>query len=60
MLPYMQVINMRQFNKVRTSITIEPEVYEKIAEMADKEDRSVSQQINKILKDYLKEQEKGK
>lgn len=50
---------MKQFNKVRTTITLDPEVYEYIQSVAEKDDRSVSQQINKILKDFIKEQEKG-
>lgn len=46
-----------QFNKSKISITLDIEVHEKIVELAEKEDRSVSQQINKILKDYLREKE---
>jgi predicted transcriptional regulator len=47
----------RQFNKVRTAITLDPEVHEYVSKLAEKEDRSVSQQINKILKDFIKRQE---
>ena len=43
--------------KVKTSISIEKEVYEMIKEIAEKEDRSFSQQVNKILKDFIKERE---
>jgi len=50
---------MKQFNKIRTAITLDPEVHAYIAALAEKEERSVSQQINKILKDYIKDQEKG-
>lgn len=41
-------------NKVKKSFTLDPDVYEKLKELAKKEDRSVSQQLNKFLKDYLK------
>lgn len=50
---------MKQFNKIRSTITIDPEVFEYVKALAEKEDRSVSQQINKILKDYIKEKEEG-
>ena len=30
------------------------EVYEKIKSISEKEDRSFSQQVNKVLKDFLK------
>lgn len=45
---------MKQFNKIRTSVTIDPEVFEALQQLADREERSISQQINKILKDYFK------
>lgn len=48
----------RQFNKIRTAITLDPDVHAYVAALAEKEERSVSQQINKILKDFIKEQEK--
>ena len=41
--------------KVKTSISIDKEVYDKIKEVGENEDRSFSQQLNKILKDYIKE-----
>lgn len=44
--------------KVKTSISLDEDIYNKIKELADKEDRSFSQQVNNILKDFLKE--KGK
>ncbi|MHA7967722.1 ribbon-helix-helix domain-containing protein [Paenibacillus sp. CAU 1782] len=47
----------KQFNKIRTAITLDPEVHEYIVALAEKDDRSVSQQINKILKEYIKEKE---
>lgn len=46
---------VRQTNKEKLSITLDYEVYKKIAEMADKDDRSVSSMINIILRDWLKE-----
>ncbi|MDF2651404.1 MAG: CopG-like 1 or ribbon-helix-helix domain, 5 [Paenibacillus sp.] len=48
---------MKQFNKGRTAITLDPEVHAYVAKLAEIEDRSISQQINKIIKDYIKSQE---
>lgn len=44
-------------NKIKTSISIDKNIYDLIKQIADKEDRSFSQQVNKILKDFLKEDE---
>jgi len=41
--------------KQKLAITIDEEVLEKLKEFADKEDRTISGQINKILKDFLEE-----
>lgn len=41
-------------NKVKKSFTLDADVYEKLKELAEKDDRSVSQQLNKLLKDCLK------
>lgn len=43
--------------KVKTSISLDDDVYEKIKSIGEKEDRSFSQQVNKVLKDFLKEKE---
>lgn len=48
---------MKQFNKIRTAITLDPEVHEYVKIMAEKEDRSISQQINKIIKDSMKKED---
>ncbi len=40
--------------KVKLNITIDPEVLERIKIEAEKDDRSVSQFINIILKNYIK------
>lgn len=48
---------MKQFNKIRTAITLDPEVHEYVKKIAEKEDRSISQQINKIIKDSMKQQD---
>jgi metal-responsive CopG/Arc/MetJ family transcriptional regulator len=40
--------------KVKTSISLDKNVYDKIKAISDKEDRSFSQQVNNILKDFLK------
>lgn len=44
-------------DKIKTSISIDKNIYDLIKQIADKEDRSFSQQVNKILKDFLKEDE---
>lgn len=43
--------------KERIAITIDAEVLRKLKKYAKKEDRTVSSQINKILKDFLVEKE---
>ena len=40
-------------SKTKTSISIDEEIYKKIKEIGEQEDRSFSQQVNKILKDYI-------
>ena len=45
--------------KIKTSISLEKNVYDKVKAISDKEDRSFSQQVNNILKEFLK-LEKGK
>jgi len=48
---------MEKVEKVKTSISIDKDIFENIKELGKLEDRSFSQQINKILKDYLAEKE---
>jgi hypothetical protein len=48
---------VRQVNKEKLSITLDREIYEKLAEDADKNDRSVSSMINVILKKHYGEKE---
>lgn len=43
--------------KKKIAITIDEELYSKLGGLSNKEDRSISGQINKILKDYFKEKE---
>lgn len=43
--------------KTKVSITLDSTVVETIREMADNDDRSFSQFINLILKDYLSQKE---
>jgi hypothetical protein len=50
---------MKQFNKVRTTLTLDPDVYEIISKLAEKDDRSVSSMINKILRDFVKGEKEG-
>ena len=40
--------------KKKIAITLDEEVLEKLKQYATKEDRTISSQINKILKDFLK------
>lgn len=44
--------------KVKTSISLDKDVYEQIKEVADNEDRSFSQQVNRILKEFLEKSAK--
>jgi hypothetical protein len=39
--------------KVKKAITIDEEILNKLLVLCDKEDRNLSNQINKILKDYF-------
>lgn len=41
--------------KKKIAITIDEEVYFKLKEISKENDRTISSQINKILKDYIKE-----
>jgi hypothetical protein len=40
-------------NKIRVTVTIDQDVIKGIKELSENEQRSVSQQVNKILKEYL-------
>lgn len=42
--------------KVKTSISLDKDVYDKIKRIGENEDRSFSQQVNKILKDFNKKE----
>lgn len=46
--------------KVKTSISIDKDINDAIAKIAEEEDRSFSQQLNNILKEFLKKREKEK
>ena len=43
--------------KEKISLTIDADVLEKIKAAAEKDERSLSQYINKVLKEHLKEEE---
>lgn len=45
--------------KTKTSITIDKDLYEKIQQLADKKERSFSQQVSYILKEYLSRKDAG-
>lgn len=44
--------------KDKVSITLDADVIKKIKELAENDDRSFSQYVNLILKDYLKRSQK--
>jgi len=46
--------------KTKVSITLDTEVIEEIKELAEQDDRSFSQYVNLVLKDYLKKQDTKK
>lgn len=46
--------------KEKVSITLDNDIVEKIKLLAEEDERSFSQYINKILKEYLKNQEQQK
>lgn len=41
--------------KTKVSITLDTDIIDSIKELAEKDDRSFSQYINLVLKEYLKE-----
>lgn len=43
--------------KKKIAITIDEKIYSKLSVLSDKEDRSISGQINKILKDFFEKEE---
>ena len=47
-------------SKIKTSISLEENIYKQIKEIALKEDRSFSQQVQKILKEFIEYNHKDK
>lgn len=45
-------------DKRKTAISIDDDIYEKIKQISKREDRSFSQQVNKILRDFLESHSK--
>jgi hypothetical protein len=43
--------------KKKIAITIDEELYSKLEKLSEEEDRTISGQINKILKDHFKKEE---
>jgi len=41
--------------KFKTTISLDEEVYEKVKQVSEQEERSFSQQVNKVLKEFLKD-----
>jgi hypothetical protein len=50
---------VKQFNKAKVSITLDQDVYDAIVVIAEKDDRTVSAMINKILRDFVKGEKEG-
>ncbi len=46
--------------KIKVSITLDSEIIDEIKILAEEDDRSFSQYINLVLKEYLKERMKNK
>lgn len=44
--------------KTKVSMTLDADIIEKLKELAEKDDRSFSQYVNLILRDYLKNLQK--
>lgn len=44
-------------SKFKTTVSLDSEVYDKVKLISENEERSFSQQVNKILKDFLKNKE---
>lgn len=44
--------------KVKTSISLDKSVYDDVKKLSEKEDRSFSQQVNRILKEYIEKTSK--
>ncbi len=44
--------------KEKVSITLDSDIVERIKQLAEEDERSFSQYINKVLKDYLKNKDK--
>ena len=53
MLYYFRGDNMKK----KIAITIDEELYSDLEKLSEEEDRTISSQINKILKDYFKKEE---
>lgn len=45
-------------SKIKTSISLDKDVYDEIKELSENEDRSFSQQVNRILKEYIEKTSK--
>ena len=50
---------VKQFNKAKISITLDADVHENVSALAEKDDRSVSSMINKILREYCAGKKEG-
>ena len=44
--------------KIKTSVSLDKDIYEQIKEIAEKKDRSFSQQVNRILKEFIEKSDK--
>lgn len=43
--------------KIKTSISLDKDVYETVKRIGVQEDRSFSQQVNKVLRDFIKDRD---
>lgn len=65
MVPLVQLVVNKNFEKeeyimskeVQIAVRVEKDMYDKIAEIAEKEDRSVAYIVRRIIADYLKEKD---
>lgn len=53
-----EVMKLKPLKK-KVSITLDEDIIERIKLIAENEDRSFSQYVNLVLKEYLKEQDKN-
>lgn len=58
MLTKIERVSQMKPLKEKVSITLDSDIVERIKQLAEEDERSFSQYINKVLKDYLKNNDK--